>query len=58
MAGNAGTYRAALVAAAASGDLDHLLALVASRAPDDVTPATRLTFMGVALLRGLSLIHI
>ena len=57
MAGNAGTYRAALVAAAASGDLDHLLALVASRAPDDVTPATRLTFMGVALLRGASAGH-
>ena len=57
MAGNAGTYRAALVAAAASGDLDHLLALGASRAPDDVTPATRLTFMGVALLRGASAGH-
>jgi hypothetical protein len=48
---NGSAYRAALISAAASGDGDSLRELLDADAPEDVTPAIRSTFLGVALLR-------
>lgn len=48
---NGSAYRAALISAAASGDDDSLRELLDADAPEDVTPAIRSTFLGVALLR-------
>ena len=44
-------YRAAIISAAGSGDGDSLRHLLDADAPEDVTPAIRSTFLGVALLR-------
>ena len=48
---NGSAYRAALISAAVSGDGDSLRELLDADAPEDVTPAIRSTFLGVALLR-------
>ena len=46
-----GAYRAALVAAAAAGDAATVRALADGSCPPDVSPATKASFLSVALLR-------
>jgi hypothetical protein len=46
-----GAYRAALIAAAAVGDAAPVRALAAGPPPPDVSPATKASFLSVALLR-------
>lgn len=46
-----GAYRAALIAAAAAGDAATVRALAAGPPPPDVSPATKASFLSVALLR-------
>ena len=46
-----GGYRAALIAAAAAGDAETVHALADGPCPPDVSPATKASFMSVALLR-------